>query len=135
MDIRQYQGSQKYLKAADLKSQSVTCTISEAVEEEVGVGKDMEKKPVLHFTGKDKGLVLNTTNGNTIAETLGFEAADWVGKQIELFPDKTLLGGNLVDCIRCRVPVATAATVASSAPVATAAAPMAVAPAGDEVPF
>lgn len=116
MDIRTYQGSQKYLKAGDLLGRPVIVTIRDTVEETVGQGKDSEEKPVLWFVGKEKALVLNTTNGSVIAEQFGFETQAWSGKQIELYPTTTEFGGKTVDCIRIRVPAPVVAPVA--APVA-----------------
>jgi hypothetical protein len=120
MDIRQFQGSQKYLKCADLAGSPVVVTIQDVVEETVGQGRDTEQKPVLSFTGMEKTLVLNTTNGNTIADALGWETQGWPGRQIELYPTTTDYSGKTVDCIRIRMPVA--------------AAPAAEVPAG-EIPF
>ena len=71
MDIRSYQGSQKYLKAGDLQGRPVIVTIRDVVVETVGQGRDSEEKPVVCFVGKEKGLVLNTTNGNSIADEFG----------------------------------------------------------------
>ena len=106
MDIREYQGSQKYLKCADLKGSPVVVTIQDAVEETVGQGRDAEQKPVLSFVGMEKALVLNTTNGNSIADALGWETQGWLGKQVELYPTTTDFSGKVVDCIRIRMPVA-----------------------------
>ena len=54
----------KYLKAGDLDGHAVAVTISHIAMEEVGQG---DVKPVLFFAGKEKGLVLNKTNGGVIA--------------------------------------------------------------------
>lgn len=96
----------KYLKASDLKqspSQSYVLTISHVTMEDVGYGSDKEPKPVVYFNGASKGLVLNVTNGNAIAEIAGTtETDDWTGVEIELHADRTLFGGKKVDCIRVR---------------------------------
>ena len=73
-----------FLKAADLQGRAVMCTIQEVRSEDIGDGH----KPVIYFTGKEKGLVLNRTNALTITEAYGEETDDWVGQQIEVFPDK-----------------------------------------------
>jgi hypothetical protein len=89
------------LKAADLNGQRIAVTIDHVSIEEVGQGDDKEEKPVLHFVGKEKGLVLNKTNANTITEILGTdETNDWHGQRIVLHPDKTDFNGKRVDCIR-----------------------------------
>ena len=136
MDIRQYHGSQKYLKAADLKGVSVRVTIRDCVEEEVGRGRDVETKPVVYFVGKDKGLVLNPTNGNSIAEAYGYETADWSGRQIELYPTTTDYAGKIVDCIRIRIPPAQPEQAPTPAPSPTPAPALPATPPPDEdVPF
>ena len=126
MDIRQYQGSQKYLKCADLQGNPVVVTIQDVVEETVGQGRDAKQKPVLSFVGKEKTLVLNTANGNSIAEAHGCETDSWKGRQVELYPTTTEFAGKMVDCIRVRIPVA--------APVPAASVAAAVG-GGGEVPF
>ncbi len=87
----------EYLKAADLQGRRVKVVISGLSHEEIGDGV----KAVLHFAGKDKGLVLNKTNANMIAEVLGSdETDDWQGATITLFPTKVEYQGKRVDAIR-----------------------------------
>jgi hypothetical protein len=89
------------LKAADIAGQRVVVTIDKVTIEEVGQGDDKEEKPILHFVGKEKGLVLNKTNANTIIEILGTdETNEWKGHRIVLYPDKTDFNGQRVNCIR-----------------------------------
>ncbi|HKP75325.1 MAG TPA: hypothetical protein VJT67_07255 [Longimicrobiaceae bacterium] len=88
-----------YLKAADLGGRRVTVTFEEITLEEMkGEGG---KKLVVSFVGKDKKLILNRTNADTITDILGTdETEDWIGKSIVLFPSKTSYQGKRVDCIR-----------------------------------
>lgn len=93
--------SSKYLNASDLRGRDVTVTI-ERVEVEK-MPNSGEKKPALYFRGKDKGLLVNKTNFNTIAGVLGADDTDdWEGKQITLYPTETDFQGKMVDCIRVR---------------------------------
>lgn len=103
MDIRTKIGSQKFFKAADLARPAVVA-IAEVAEEVVGQGRDAEEKVVLYFSGTEKGLVLNSTNANAIADLFGFETGNWIGGKVELFADKTAFAGKIVDCVRVRKP-------------------------------
>jgi len=94
----------KYLKSHDLKGQAVPVTIEGVSVEELGEGDEKTTKPVLYFQGKEKGLALNKTNAKMIAESYGDETDDWAGKPLEVYPDKTPFRGEIVDCIRVRVP-------------------------------
>ncbi len=85
-----------YLKAADLQNRRVNVGIDRVVIEEVG----SEHKPIVYFIGKDRGLVLNKTNGNIIAEMYGPETDDWHGKVITLYPARVEFQGKIVDAIR-----------------------------------
>lgn len=86
-----------FLKAEDLKGKSVTVTISHLEMQKIAD----DEKPVLYFVGKEKGLVLNKTNANAIAELLGTtETDEWVGSRIKVFPTKTDYQGKRVDCLR-----------------------------------
>ena len=90
-----------YLKAADFNGKRVRLTMRTVTMETMQSrdGTD-EKKPVLYFSGTDKGLVLNKTNAAAIAEMYGPETDDWAGKQIVLYPTKVDMGGRMVDGIR-----------------------------------
>ena len=92
----------KYVKAADLNGKAVTL-IMNYVEMKELFGQD-EEKPVLFFQNAVKGLVLNVTNSNAIAEEYGDETDDWSEKPIVLYPDKTDFSGKRVDCVRVRIP-------------------------------
>jgi hypothetical protein len=100
-----YQSESKYLKATDLQGKEVPCTISECKFEEVG---DDGVKAVVYFKGKEKGLVLNMTNKDAIKEAYTGETDKWSGKEVVLYPSKTKYQGNMVPCLRVRIPVAQA---------------------------
>jgi hypothetical protein len=90
----------EYLKAADLQGRQVQVKISRIEMKDIGE----EPKPVLHFEGKDKGLVLNKTNANTISAAFGDETDEWVGEEIILYETAVEFQGRRVQGIRCRVP-------------------------------
>ena len=92
----------KYLKAGDLDGKTVPVTISHIEMQEVGQG---DVKPVMFFAGKEKGLVLNKTNGGVIAHRLGPEMDNWKDSVVEIYPDTTMFSGKVVDCIRLRFPI------------------------------
>ena len=91
-----------YLKAADLQGRRVAVIISEVVLEDIGG----DHKPVVYFSGKDKGLVLNKTNAQMIVEIAGgvSETDKWQGIKICLYPTKTDFQGKRVDAIRVDYP-------------------------------
>jgi hypothetical protein len=68
-----------------------------------GIGRNKEQKPVLYFRGKDKGIVLNKTNANKIAQLVGArDTESWRGRQIRLYATETEFGGETVECIRIK---------------------------------
>ena len=94
-----------YLKASDLKGKAVVVTIRSVELEEVGRTK--ERKPVLYFQGKEKGIVLNRTNSKKIAELAGSQDTDdWHGVEVAIYPTETEFGGETVECIRIKAPKA-----------------------------
>lgn len=98
----------KYLKAADLKGKAHTVTIESAPYETLKSldGKETQKI-VLHFKNAEKTLPLNATNFDATCDATGCpDTEDWPGQRIELYPTKTPMGGQLVDCIRIRPPSA-----------------------------
>jgi len=92
----------KYLKSSDLKGQEVRVTMGNVEREEIG----SDKKLVLYFKGKEKGMVLNKTNANTIGDFYGDDSDDWYDQPLILFSIRTEFQGKPVDGLRCRVPTA-----------------------------
>ena len=90
-----------YLKAADLRGENVTVTIERVAMEEISGG---EHKPVVYFEGKERGLVLNKTNGTNISLIYGDDTDGWTGKAVVLFPTWVDFQGRSVEAIRVRGP-------------------------------
>ena len=122
-----------YVKASDLNGKPCPLTIRTCVLEELGQGNDKEKKPVLYFQERQKGLVLNKTNSYTVADAYGDETVNWEGKPIEVYPTQVEFKGKQVDGIRVRIQPA--AQPAPPAAAAAAAAPMADDEPDDEIPW
>lgn len=96
----------KYLKASDLGDAQPVVTIDHVAMEDIG--RDKERRPIVYFQGKEKGLVLNKTNANKIVELSGSgDTDDWPGVKIRLYASVTTFGGEEVECIRVK-PVGTA---------------------------
>ena len=91
----------KYLKSSDLQDQNVTVKISHVELDDVGGD---EKKPVVYFVGKQKGVVLNKTNSKIISTAYGDDTENWRNQSIILFPAMVEFKGDMVEAIRCRVP-------------------------------
>ena len=91
----------KYIKAGDLAGKPKVITITGVAMESVGD----DSKPVIRFKDSEQGWVLNLTNSNIITDMLGSDdSTKWVGKKVEMYPDKTQFGSKIVDCIRVRAP-------------------------------
>jgi hypothetical protein len=91
----------QFIKAADLQGKRVSVVIDRVEMEDIGG----ETKPVVHFRGKERGLVLNKTNANAIWGINGSDDTDdWPGTSLILFPSKTDFQGRTVDCIRLDPP-------------------------------
>lgn len=91
----------KWIKADDLQGRSVTVTIDRV---ELDQMTDGEKKPIVYFRGKQKGLVLNKTNANNIKKLYGAQTEGWSGKQIVLFTAWVDFRGETVEAVRVRGP-------------------------------
>lgn len=88
----------KFLKASDLGGAEPIVTIDRVTEEEVGE----DKKPVVYFQGKEKGVVLNKTNAMNIAEAYGPETTNWRDQKVVLFTTWVDFQGKSVEAIRIR---------------------------------
>lgn len=92
----------EYLKGDDIKGRKVRAVIEGGKLEEMGDGSF---KPVLRFRNSKKGLVLNKTNGDTIAEVYGDDSDAWIGQTIVLYFDpKVSYAGKRTGGIRVEIP-------------------------------
>lgn len=89
-----------FLRADDLQGKQVTVTISEITFEEIGQGRDKEEKLMIAFKGKEKKLVCNKTNANTISKLYGDDTDEWIGKPITLVAREVEFQGDAVWAIR-----------------------------------
>jgi hypothetical protein len=96
----------KYIKAADLQDRQHEVIMHHVELENIG---DDDRKPVLFFAGKQKGLVLNKTNSRTIAGAYGDDTDEWAGKKVILFPAMVDFRGDQVEAIRVKIPKVTSA--------------------------
>jgi hypothetical protein len=90
----------KFLKSSDLQGRQVEAEIESVVEEEVG--NPVEIKPVVYFRGKQRGLVLNATNGFVLQGAFGDDTSDWTGKPVVIFVEPVMFQGKKVDGLRLR---------------------------------
>jgi len=93
----------RFLKAADLQSEK-KFRIKSVTEEEVGIGKDKERKLVVWFTNDARGLVLNRVNNRTIRGAFGDTCESWAGKIIVAFPTMAEFRGEMKPALRVRIP-------------------------------
>lgn len=90
----------KYLKASDLQGRDVTVKMGRVDQEKIGD----DQKLILYFQGKEKGMVLNKTNANAIADVYGPETADWYGQAVTIFEQMVDFQGKRVPGLRVRAP-------------------------------
>lgn len=95
MDINEVFAGQ-YLKATDLKGRTIKAII-ESVERG---DESVDGKPVMHFVGKEKGMVLNKTNAHVLADSFGPETDNWNGKEVKLFSARVTFQGKMTDGLR-----------------------------------
>jgi arabinogalactan endo-1,4-beta-galactosidase len=89
-----------YLKASDLQGKNILVKMDRTEYEMIG----NDKKLILYFQGKEKGMVLNKTNANNIAHIYGEETDEWKGAEIVLFEAMVDFQGKTVPAIRVRAP-------------------------------
>lgn len=92
----------RWLKSEDIEGETPV-VIKELVFDKMKDedGKE-EEKPVLLFKGVDKGLVLNKTNAQRIAEQHGDETDNWSGKKITLTTESVTAFGKTQWAIRVK---------------------------------
>jgi len=93
-------GQSAYMKAEDWVGKS-TAVYIEAVED---IEFEKGLKPVLKFRDQQKGLVVNATNFDVLADAFGNNPTKWPGHTIVLKGEKVPFKGKRVDSIRVSVP-------------------------------
>lgn len=122
-----------FLKASDLQGGQPTVVISDVRMEDIGD----DRKPVVYFDGKDKGVVLNKTNATNISTAYGHNTEAWTGKKVVLFTTWVDFNGKSVEAIRIR-PAPQFVTGTPDRQQTTApdlSGPREFAPLDDEIPF
>jgi hypothetical protein len=81
-----------------------TLVMAKVTMEEVKCAGGKARKPVLHFQGGGKPMVLNKTNALAIAKVYGRQPEAWAGKSIQVYADATVkIKVEMVGGIRVRV--------------------------------
>ena len=90
VDMTQFvkEGNTNDLKAKDFIGKNLKLTIErvETVKYEASEGnlQSASTKAALYFVGKEKRLILNSTNTETLCNAYGPNDSDWTGKDIAL---------------------------------------------------
>lgn len=95
-----YAGNSKHLKGVDIKGHGDVPVVIDRWEQ---VDFNEGPKLVIGFKNKDKTVVLNKTNYETIADAYGDHPDGWIGKGLTLFTMKVEFNGQMVDAIRMRI--------------------------------
>lgn len=91
----------KFISASDLQGREATVKITHVSTDEIG-GK---QKFICFFAGKQKGLVLNKTNWNSIARISGHDNSDdWTGVNVCLYETMVDFQGDSVPAVRIKNP-------------------------------
>lgn len=84
-----------YIKCSDLQGKSVRARINRFTIEEIG----KDRKGIIYFEGKQKGLVMNKTKSMILADAWGNETDNWIGREVALHPTRVPFEGKMVDSI------------------------------------
>jgi hypothetical protein len=98
-DFDDFYGS-RFLSASDVKA-PVNATIERIdFEQFTRPGEPTRTKAVVYFKGGKKGMVINKTNANTLAEAFGKKFAGWVEKRVTVKAEPTTFAGKLTRGLR-----------------------------------
>lgn len=102
-----YFGEQDFATQDEQKTVTIAGHSIEQVQNESG----KSRKGVLRFRENVKPLILNVTNGKSIAKLYGKDADGWIGKRIVLYFDPNVrFGRETVGGVRIKPPAAQADT-------------------------
>src|SRR5215475_3719646 len=94
----------KYLSATEVGDRKIRTKIArirkQALQQQGGGTKT---KFVISFTNLDKEMVLNATNKTALVDVLGRTPADWVGAEVGLYTEQTVMAGKPTRGLRLRV--------------------------------
>jgi hypothetical protein len=92
-----------FLRAADPQGRPAEVTIESAAAETLRDSRGERTKLVVRFRNRQKALVCNQVNFDSIVNVTGVDDSDgWPGHAITLYPTTTTLGNKAVPCIRVR---------------------------------
>jgi hypothetical protein len=94
----------KFLKAGDIGDVGARKRVTIDCLDYVEMGKPPVDKLVAYFTGLSKALVVNPTNGRTLAKAFGEEIAACHGKEIDLVVREVEYAGETMLGIRIAIP-------------------------------
>ncbi|MDH5505762.1 MAG: hypothetical protein OEZ02_00895 [Anaerolineae bacterium] len=92
-----------HLRAYDLQGQPRTVTIKTVVQKPLWDQSEQRKIPkwVVYFSEYPKYFILNETTAETIADLTGSrKLAEWIGKQVEIYPTTEKAFGEVWDVVR-----------------------------------
>jgi len=93
----------RFVRAYDLQGKEPVVTIARV--ELVAMGKTRERKLVLFFVGKEKGLRLNPTMLRAIAAIAGSEETDrWTGTVVQLYTTTATFANKIFPVVRVKAP-------------------------------
>jgi len=94
----------KYVSKDDIGNERIHTNITdiklEQVREKDGTTKS---KYVVYFADLEKGLVLNSTNGKALQAVLGKDASRWIGAEVIVFVDFSVIFNNNRGGVRLQV--------------------------------
>lgn len=93
-----------YLGSHNLEpGEEMLLTIAKFVgEEEITTTEGKSTKQVIYFKENVPKMILNITNGNTLANLYGTHPDGWTGKKIQIYATKVKAFGKTQDALRIR---------------------------------
>ncbi len=101
MDYREMFDS-PFVTAFDLKGGDVLIDVIRVEKQSIKSSKGEDAKPVVFCKQFAKGIVFNKTNSKRTAALYGNDTANWIGKQLTLYPSEVEVEGDTKPCIRVR---------------------------------
>lgn len=93
----------RYLSKEDVP-QPVRAIIVSVVKEGIKTEKGTESRPVMHFQGASKPMILNTTNWGICEESYGEDSDAWIGKPVWIYTDPNVMfAGRKIGGLRFKI--------------------------------